>query len=235
MSFDPVLVHAEGALNQARLLWLRDSFGTALSPYMSATFSDVLQVHWATGLAPGALDDMVSRWRPDHVLVTVVERGARNAAFAALPPVERVGSDLSVASRLRTLPAWLHHLDAGASPDEFVVAGPDPHAVFDLPASAASASHLRIDLACLAGSGPVQVQLFWSTRQLPHFDEARSVKFVHDPARPSIRIASTGMTADLADLHRVRVDIDQAAACSRFRLDPPAFGTAEQPVEAVAR
>lgn len=74
MSYDPVLVHAQGALNQARVLWLRDSFGIALSPYMAATFSDVLQVHWATGLAPGALADLVARWQPDHVFVTTVAR-----------------------------------------------------------------------------------------------------------------------------------------------------------------
>lgn len=235
MSFDPVLVHADGALNQARVLWLRDSFGTALSPYISATFSDVLQVHWATGLAPGAMDDLVSRWKPDHVLVTVVERGARNAAFAALPPVDSVDSALSVASLLPTLPAWVHQLDAGASPDEFVVAGPDPYAVFDLSASAAGASHLRIDLTCLDGRDPVPLQMFWSTRQLPDFDEGRSVRFVHDPARPSIGIGSTGMAFDLVDMFRVRVDIDQGAGCSRFRLEPPAFGTVEQPVEAVTR
>lgn len=69
----PMLVHAQGALNQARVLWLRDSFGTAVSPFMAASFSTTLHVHHQ-GLNAQALESMVRRFKPDHVFVTVVER-----------------------------------------------------------------------------------------------------------------------------------------------------------------
>jgi len=81
-----IVVHSSRALNQRKVLWLRDSYGEALSPFMSYTFSDVLQCHWLTGLQPGALARLVDRWKPDYVFITVVERDARDELFAGLPP-----------------------------------------------------------------------------------------------------------------------------------------------------
>lgn len=81
----PVLVESSGALNHVRVLWLRDSFGVALSPFMAATFSDVLQIHWRDGFADGALLKLVERFKPDYVFVTVVQRDARSQPFATPP------------------------------------------------------------------------------------------------------------------------------------------------------
>ena len=69
----PMLVHAQGALNQARVLWLRDSFGTAVSPFMAASFSTTLHVQHH-GVNAQGLEALVRRFKPDHVFVTVVER-----------------------------------------------------------------------------------------------------------------------------------------------------------------
>jgi hypothetical protein len=86
----PLLVKAEGAINNKKVLWLRDSFGTAMSPLMAATFSDVLQIHWREGIKPGGrLEQLVADWKPDYVFFTVVERDSRVGLFAAYrPPVE---------------------------------------------------------------------------------------------------------------------------------------------------
>ena len=87
----PVLVRSNGALNAKRVLWLRDSFGNALSPFMAATFDEVLQVHWMDAFkSDGRLAELVQAWKPDYVFVTVVERFARSDMFATLPPpIER--------------------------------------------------------------------------------------------------------------------------------------------------
>lgn len=82
---EPLRVHSTGALNERRVLWLRDSFGVALAPYMASTFSDVLQIHWDEGLKDGVLLDLVRSFRPEYVVVTVVQREARNEAFMTLP------------------------------------------------------------------------------------------------------------------------------------------------------
>ena len=82
----PLLVQSVGALNDKRVLWLRDSFGTALSPLMAATFSEVLQLHWAEAMQPGGrFIQLVEDWKPEYVFVTVVERASRNPWFAAYP------------------------------------------------------------------------------------------------------------------------------------------------------
>lgn len=77
-------VSAASALNPVRVLWLRDSFGTALSGYFARTFSDVIQVH------PGkVLHDnkryaaLLETYRPDLVIVTLVGRSyLENVYFA---------------------------------------------------------------------------------------------------------------------------------------------------------
>lgn len=81
----PLLVKSKQALNTKKVLWLRDSFGTAMAPFMAATFSDTLQVHYRA-LKPGALAELVERYRPDYVFITAVERDSRGAFFQTLAP-----------------------------------------------------------------------------------------------------------------------------------------------------
>ncbi len=86
----PLLVKSDGALNRKKVLWLRDSFGTALAPLMAATFTDVIQLHFVDALRPGGrFVELVETWKPDYVFITVVERSSRAGIFA-LPPVSPV-------------------------------------------------------------------------------------------------------------------------------------------------
>lgn len=84
----PARVVAPGALNRARVLWLRDSFGTAISPLMAATFYETLQLHWRAAFENGGqrLMEIVERWRPDYVFVTAVERDFASPLFEVTPP-----------------------------------------------------------------------------------------------------------------------------------------------------
>ncbi len=83
---EPLLVKSQGALNDLKVLFLRDSFGTALSPMMALTFSQTLHLHWSPALrAKGRLLDLVDSFEPDLVLVAIVERSAITPRFARLP------------------------------------------------------------------------------------------------------------------------------------------------------
>ena len=112
----PLLVKSVGALNNKRVLWLRDSFGTSMSPLMAATFSEVLQLHWRFSIRQGGnLAQLVDEFKPDYVFVTVVERDVRSPGFSIYPPpvllpkVDR--------HRGRQLAAPLpHHLACGSAP-----------------------------------------------------------------------------------------------------------------------
>jgi hypothetical protein len=96
----PVLIRSSGALNTRRVLWLRDSFGSALSPFMAVTFNEVLQIHWIDAFKSGGrFAELVRAWKPDYVFVTVVERSARSDLSAARPPpVERGESSCTTAT-----------------------------------------------------------------------------------------------------------------------------------------
>jgi len=80
----PLLIRSPNALNKARVLWLRDSFGSGLSPFMAHAFSDVLQLHYEA-IARNDIRKVVSRFMPEVVIFTVAERKLRSPAFQVLP------------------------------------------------------------------------------------------------------------------------------------------------------
>lgn len=82
----PMLTKSKHALNQRRVLWLSDSFGGAIAPYMTATFNEVLQLHYVDAI-PHRLGRLVEIYKPDYVFVTVVERDARHRWFQTQPPI----------------------------------------------------------------------------------------------------------------------------------------------------
>lgn len=83
----PLLVKSEHALNRKKVLWLRDSFGTAMAPFMAATFTETLQIHYGA-TSPALLVRLVDTYKPDYVFITVVERGARTRWFKNPPPTQ---------------------------------------------------------------------------------------------------------------------------------------------------
>lgn len=82
----PLLVKSKHALNQKRVLWLRDSFGTAMAPFMAAAFTETLQLHYDRA-DPKLFARLVDTFKPDYVFVTVVERLATRKSFRSTPPL----------------------------------------------------------------------------------------------------------------------------------------------------
>jgi hypothetical protein len=82
----PLLIKSKYALNQKKVLWLHDSFGGAMSPFMAATFTETLKIQY--GVTDSALlAKLVDTYKPDYVFITVVERAALAVCFENLPPV----------------------------------------------------------------------------------------------------------------------------------------------------
>ena len=80
----PLLVKSEHALNQKKVLWLRDSFGAAMAPFMAATFTETLQIHYDEA-TPVLFARLVNDYKPDYVFITVVERSSRGEFFENIP------------------------------------------------------------------------------------------------------------------------------------------------------
>ncbi|MDD2114156.1 hypothetical protein NP554_20455 [Pseudomonas asiatica] len=72
----PTVVTSDKAINKMRVLWLRDSFGSAMAPFMAETFYETLQVH-TTISTPDLVKKLTKSFKPDFVVMTTVERMAR--------------------------------------------------------------------------------------------------------------------------------------------------------------
>lgn len=74
-AWQPLIVKSKNAMNHKKVLWLCDSFGLAMAPFMAATFTETLHLHEAAALVTnGELAQLVAAYKPDYVFITVVER-----------------------------------------------------------------------------------------------------------------------------------------------------------------
>lgn len=225
MSEVPILVNSPRALNAARVLWLRDSFGTALSPFMSYSFSDVLQLHWEVGLLPDRLAELVDRWQPDYVFITVVERDARAPLFAQPPSRAAERDSPGFGAEIVTTRQRLQDVAPDGGADGMRVTGKSPFVVYAVPAGRRPGNDwfLKLPLDCGRGGSGVPVRIAWTTRQQPRFDGTRGKRLVFHPERPLLALSELGIT-DAAGLARIRVQIIDTKACQSFRLSPPLLG-----------
>jgi hypothetical protein len=81
----PMLVKSKQALNKTKVLWIHDSFGTELEPFMSATFTEILQVHYLA-INSEQFAKLVDTFKPEYVFITVIERDVIDPWFQNLPP-----------------------------------------------------------------------------------------------------------------------------------------------------
>lgn len=81
-------VTTPGAANPLKVLWLRDSFGSALSPFFAAHFQETVQLHWSYAFDRQAqrLVSLVNTHQPDLVVITLVERVALAPLLLTPPP-----------------------------------------------------------------------------------------------------------------------------------------------------
>ncbi|MFC4991175.1 alginate O-acetyltransferase AlgX-related protein [Rubritalea tangerina] len=82
----PYLIHTPKSLNNKKVLWLSDSFGVAMTKHMTSTFSHVLKQHWKDVVASPRLENIIEKWQPDYVFVTVVERACLAEEFNERAP-----------------------------------------------------------------------------------------------------------------------------------------------------
>lgn len=226
--YKPVLVKSVGALNNKKVLWFRDSFGGAMLPLMTATFSEVLHLHWAEAIKPGGrFIQLVEEWKPDYVFFTVVERSSKSPWFAVYPPPVFVPMGSKFKPIRTTTIVGANHLLQGTTNGEFQIIGNDPFV--DLAVSEVmkpkEANYLGIDLTCADGSQSVPLQLFWLADGQSYFDEEHSAKFSFRTGQNLIDLRTLPKWSSATTISRIRVDIDAQNSCVQFKLDNPSFGT----------
>ncbi|MXS85881.1 hypothetical protein ABO04_08170 [Nitrosomonas sp. HPC101] len=226
-SLKPVLIQSDGALNKKKVLWLRDSFGIAISPLISATFSEVLQLHWSEALRPnGRFADLVEKFKPDYVFLTVVERTARAPWFAAYPPPTLIPMKNGFKQTQSTIAVASNHLLSDHLNHKFRINGNDPFIDFALSNNINSSDvrYLNIDLTCDDNSSSVPVQLFWLGDERSSFDEENSTRFPLLTGKYLIDLRTIPKWSSTAVIRRIRLDIDAQNFCISFNLNSLSLG-----------
>lgn len=223
----PLLIKSHGALNNKRVLWLRDSFGTAMSPYMAATFGEVLQLHWLEALKPGgSFTQLVESWRPDYVFITVVERSVGAKAFATFPPpaIAEKGADFK--PTLQGTIKRVNDLEQEKSAGDYKVTGLDPFVEFSI--TDANTQHvpnlLNVDLTCNDGSMSVPIQIFWLSKEATRYDEKNSEKLTLRTGSSLIDLRTIQKLRNIDSISRIRLDVNSNRTCRNFQLRNIALG-----------
>ncbi|MFI8222904.1 DHHW family protein [Pseudomonas sp. NPDC085632] len=224
------IVKSEGALNNKKVLWLRDSFGSSMSPLMAATFSEVLQLHWNVATGPdGNFTELVEKWKPDYVFFTVVERDFSSLWSSSLPVISVIpkNANFQVGSFASTAKA--NQLKSGPSVNEYEINGDDAYVDFSFSSKDAriGADYLNIDLTCSDGSPTVPLQLFWMENGQSYYDEAHSTRLLLRTGQSLINLKTVPKWPVGDDIKRVRVDVEALNKCTRFTLGNPSFGVQE--------
>lgn len=73
----PIKIVNSNALNNLNVLWIHDSFGRAMSPYMHLTFREVTHQHHSSAFkSMSNFKRLVEEVKPDIIILSVVERNS---------------------------------------------------------------------------------------------------------------------------------------------------------------
>ncbi|MCZ2721332.1 hypothetical protein O1D97_06640 [Marinomonas sp. 15G1-11] len=215
----PIRVLSNSFLNDKKVLWLRDSFGEALSPYMAMTFKDTLQVHHGE-VTSQMVETMVATYKPDYVFMTVVERDIQAGFLTHLPTIM---TGVEMTPMISSTLVATHDVKKEDN-DVFEVIGEDVYFIYKLE-SAANAKHinsLSFDINCNPSIERVPMQLFWQTNEVG-FSEFRSLQFSAEEGHNQIEI-NTPEWSQYEAITGVRLDINSTDSCSQISINSIQLG-----------
>jgi alginate O-acetyltransferase complex protein AlgJ len=221
----PLLVVSAKALNNKRVLWLRDSFGISLSPFVAQTFSQVLQVHYDS-VDADKFAELVESFKPDYVIFSAVERVSRMGLFLAPPPTFTVLNNKNQFVMLSEGQISSVNDVALHPPGNYQIIGGDPYVVASIksPITGLQARHLTFDLGCPhMAEEKFPVQIFWSTK-LKGFNEPDSATFFVKQGVTSVDISTANGWPKEEAINEVRLDIVNPATCPSFSIKDIALG-----------
>ena len=225
----PLLVKSKYALNQKRVLWLRDSFGVAISPYMAATFAETLQLHYALA-NPVLFAQLVDTYKPDYVFITVVERDARSKWFENLPPLPIISAkQKNFVSQSKGTQSRVNNMTKVEGSETYRITSNDPAIIFTLsnPVRTQDVSQLVFELNCGEKKDFVQVQVFWHSAGSV-FSEANSASFTTKPGTTAVDLSLFSAWVQEKEVTDVRIDIDSPGTCPVLAVNSLELGNNQQ-------
>lgn len=215
---DLSLIENKHALNDIKVLWLSDSFGDALLPYMTDTFRSVLKQHWSQVIGRSKLPELVLDWKPDLVLYTIVERSSLEEVFTVRPPTY-ADHELTLSS-LSSLSLIKSHSINSVDSVEFELSGQNPLLIYELDnpnVNIISSTYLQLDFQCtdeLSNNKSYPIQVYWKAQE-ENFKEESSVRV---EIQDGLNQIALGNVINPLDASYLRVDFGNAGACNKFIL-----------------
>lgn len=216
----PVAIHSKNALNNKKILFLVDSFGEYLSQYITATFRDTLQIHYGS-LNAASLALAVETFKPDYVVVAVVERDARTGFFTEYAPTSVIHEKIdNYTPHTKTALVGFNDLIKNVNEDEYKISGKDPFMYFKLlsEVSLQDAPKLLINFKCHEKTDNIPIQLFWESEKNT-INEANSIHINIKSGLNIIDMASVNNSFSIDKVTSFRLDIDSVAnSCRSFNV-----------------
>lgn len=217
---EPLLVVSKGAENTKKVLWLRDSFGTAISPYMARLFSEVIQVHYAN-VNKEQLVGLVEKFNPDYVFMTIVERDLDGGLPNDAPKINTgIGEIKTYSSKM------VSYNDVKEKNEGFSIHGNDPYLVYKLDRGidGKHADSLALSLTCdndTHREKNVDIQIFWKGGINDSFSEFNSEKFSVAQGATYVELGSISNWITAKNVQYLRLDIEPTSAeeCVGFNIN----------------
>lgn len=212
----PIRVFSSNARQNARVLWLRDSFGTAMSPFMAASFTNIVQLHYF-GSNPAWLYNTIKTYKPDYVFVTSVERSIINDFFLSPPPIHALKATTGD-SGINGSYDRAH--DIQDKDGDYEIIGSDPFVIFNFdPKLITQKNSLYLNVSCKKSDNDVMVQIFWTSDE-GSFSEENSVSMILPQNGAVFNMSKIGNWTKAENIKKIRFDIqpESIESCRNFNI-----------------
>lgn len=218
---EPLLVLSDGAENTDKVLWLRDSFGTAVSPYMALLFSDIIQIHYGH-VDRDMLVKLIKDFEPDYVFMTIVERDLDKGLPDSYPMLEpNTREKVSYSSRL------VSYNDLKESNDAFSIQGNDPYLIYrlDFKVDGSADDSVALNLQCQPPNNDkdasVRLQVFWKEKLSDSFSEQQSERYSAAQGTTNLDLGVSHKWRSAKNIQYLRIDIEPESyeLCTNFTVN----------------
>jgi alginate O-acetyltransferase complex protein AlgJ len=208
---EPVLIKNKNALNEARVLWLRDSFGSAIANLFAGTFTEVLQMHYHN-VNQESLVEFIANFKPNYIFITGVERQLLTSMYVGLrdlPPQFSILQDTELYEKLTGKFQSMHHVSKDGH-NYTTTDVRDPYIIFNLDQNVSTRenSKIKIHIQCSEKLENIHIQLWWHKLGDNYFNEPNSIRLMLPPGETTIDLSSNLSWLEAEKIYRLRIDID---------------------------
>lgn len=213
-------INTPNALNNKKVLWLSDSFGDSLSYYMTASFTNVLKIHWSELAGTENFQKLIKDWSPDYVFVTIAERSLIYDNFKTVPHMQVNNEQKAMSKEVELRSPKLH--DITKNNLKYNVVGADPYLIYDFKKkiNGKEMPILAFNLSCTNQNKKIPIQFFWKTVDTA-FNEKDNIQFNAHHGYNQLFILNW---LETHNINSIRIDLSGKVDCKEFKMEEVRLG-----------